>query len=377
MTFEFAKMGENLVHPAFPTLHTAVNYLTTHPRKAFLPGAVIVTEKDVPDVSFWQGEINYIVMVSKTDSIIIRLGQNRWEDPQFDRNYLESKSRGMIRGLYDFYDDRISPREQADRILAQIGDDPPEMELYIDWERSYGGQFRGLQNVVALMQEIERRAPQITCGLYTGYYWFRANSNPITNASQYNYLKTRPLWLAWYTDNPADVLIPAPWTHLTWWQYGTPAEDYGQDTIEIDKNFFNGTLVEYYTRYGNTPPEPIPGAPMYFKVISTSSNIRSSAGSVDNDLGDGNENNAIFGDIVETEDTSVLISGVTWRKIKKWWRNNLLKNLPVSPTGEHWIAEKGSGIWLTSTIFTPPPVPSTDYILHFKSDGTVQKYVPE
>lgn len=370
-------MGENLREPPFPTVHTFINYLVTNPRKAFEPSALIVTEKDIPDVSFWQGEIDYVVMTSKTDSIIVRTGQHKYPDPQFERNY--TQSRGMFRGLYDFYDDRVSPKEQADRIVAQIGEDFPEMELYIDWERSYGGRYGGLANVVSLMQEIERRRPQIKCGLYTGYYWFRANSNPIAHASQYAYLRTRPLWLAWYTDNPADVLIPAPWTHLTLWQYGTPVEDYGQQSFEIDKNYFNGTLREFYTRYGVVEPvPPVPGEPMYFKVVSTPSNIniRSSPGVFDNDLGDGNENNLIFNDIVETDDIPVTLSNVTWRKVRRWWRNNIERVLPASPTGEHWAAEKGSGIWMTSTIFNPPPPPSTNYILHFKSDGTVQKYVP-
>lgn len=376
MIFEFAKMGESLQRPPFPTLHTAVNYITTSPRRAFEPTAVVVTEKDLPDVSFYQGDIDYLVMASKTDTLIIRTGQNRWEDPKFDRNYGLSKANGILRGLYDFYDGRISPGEQADRILSSIGDDRPEMELYIDWERSYGGAHEGLRNVVALMQEIERRQPSIMCGLYTGYYWFRANSNPMTHSSQYAYLRNKPLWLAWYTDNPAEVLIPAPWTHLTLWQYGTPSEDYGQETIEIDKNFYNGTLTEFYDRYGAV--EPAPGEPMFFKVISLSSNIRSSAGVVvdpSNDLG---ADNLLRDDIIETEDSSVLVGTVTWRKLKRWWRGGVERVLPTSPTGQHWAAEKsGTTFYFISTIFTPPPPPSTDYILHYSANGTVRKYVPE
>lgn len=374
---KFDRMGEHLVRPPFPTIHTAVNYLLTTPTRAFFESAVILTEKDFPDVSFYQGEIDYLVMSSKTDTIIIRTGQNLWRDPQFDNNYTRSKEKGMLRGIYDFYDDRVSPSKQADRICAQLGSDPPEMEVYIDWERNYGGSFGGLRNVVALMQEIERRLPQVKCGLYTGYYFFRANSNPIANASQYNYLKTRPLWLAWYTNNPADVLIPAPWTHLTLWQYGTPAEDYGQKSIEIDKNYFNGTIREFYERYNAVPPQP--GGSMFFKVTSTSSNIRSSAGvTADNDLGDGNEFNLITNDVVETEDIPTVVAGVTWRKLSRWWRANVERPLPASPTGERWAAEKGGTVfYMISTIFTPPPAPSGDYLLHFKSDGTVKKYVPE
>lgn len=367
---KFDRMGEHLVRPPLPTAHTAANYLLTTPKRAFLP-TTIVTEKDFPDVSFYQGEIDYLVMSSKTDTIIIRTGQNLWRDPQFENNYTRSKDKGMLRGIYDFYDDRVSPSKQADRICAQL-QDPPEMEVYIDWERNYGGAFGGLRNVVALMQEIERRLPQVKCGLYTGYYFFRANSNPVTHASQYAYLKTRPLWEAWYTDNPADVLIPAPWTKLTLWQYGTPAEDYGQKSIEIDKNYFNGTIREFYERYNVSQP----GGNMFFKVVSTSSNIRSSAGVSDNDLGNGDEFNLITNDIVETEDIPTIVSGVTWRKVRRWWRNNIERQLPASPTGEHWAAEKSAtAVWLISTIFTPP-VSSGEYMLYFKSDGTVKKFVP-
>src|SRR5688572_30439828 len=259
-------MGENHVISHRSTINTAINYALTRPVKAFPASAVIVTEKDIPDVSFWQGEIDYIIMSSKTDALIMRSGQRDWVDRQFGNNYSRSKSKGMIRGIYDFYDDTVSPRTHVDRIVNQIGTDLPEMEMYIDWERSYGGQFSGLQNVVATMQSLEDRLG-VTAGMYTGYYWFRAKSNPITHASQYNYLKNKPLWLAWYTNNPVDVLIPAPWTHLTLWQYGTPAEDYGQDgTIEIDKNFFNGTLRSFYDRYGVFTPTP--GVNMFFKVTS-------------------------------------------------------------------------------------------------------------
>lgn len=375
---KFDRMGEHLQIPPRPTIHTAVNYLLTAPTRAFFEGAVILREKDFPDVSLYQLEIDYTVMSSKTDALIIRTGQNLWRDPQFENNYTRSKEKGMFRGIYDFYDDRIDTGRQADRIVAQLGSDVPEMEVYIDWERSYGGSHGGLRNVVSLMQAIETRLPQVNCGLYTGYYWFRANSNPIANASQYAYLKTRPLWLAWYTNNPADVLIPAPWTHLTLWQYGTPAEDYGQKSIEIDKNYFNGTIREFYERYSVVPPVP-PGGKMYFKVISASSNIRSSAGvTADNDLGDGNEFNLISNDIVETDDIPVTVTGVTWRRIRRWWRSNVERPLPTSPTGEHWGAEKStSAVWFISTIFTPPPSPSGEYMLHHRTDGTVKKFVPE
>ena len=91
-------------------------------------------------------------------------------------------------------------------------------------------------------------------GLYTGYYWFTGNSNPTTHAAQYNYLKDKPLWLAWYTSNPANVKIPAPWTNWEHWQWGTPSvgKEYGAATIELDMNKHNGDL----SKYGAVTPPP-------------------------------------------------------------------------------------------------------------------------
>lgn len=243
-----------------------INWLVCGERLAFSPvqSAIITQLKKVPDVSFWQGAINWDVMRSKTDAVIIRAAQNIWADSMFLINYQAAKARGMKRGIYFFYDDRKSPGEQAAKLTEIIGGDLPEMEIWIDWENSYGGQFGTLRDVVAMMQVVERAFPTVGVGTYTGYYWFVEHSNAIANAAQYTYLKSRPLWLAWYGDAAA-VKIPAPWDRLTFWQFGTPAEDWGQATYEIDMSFFNGTPAEFYSRYGGEvtePPITPPGDPM-------------------------------------------------------------------------------------------------------------------
>ena len=364
-----AKMGANLRVPHSPTIHTAINYLVTRPKKAFTPFAFITTEKDVPDVSFYQGNINFDTMESKTDTLIIRSGQRTWVDEKFERNYGESKRRGMLRGIYDFYDDTVSPRTHVDRIINTIGTDLPEMEIYIDWERTYGGQFRGLPNVVATMQSLEDRLSTVTAGLYTGYYWFRANSNPITNASQYNYLKTKPLWLAWYTNNPLDVLIPAPWTELTWWQYGTPEEDYGQESREIDKNYFNGTVQDFYARYSVVPSPPTgTGDAMRYKVVWAGGVARRSAPTTTNSVTSATP--YAQNTIVEVIQDNISDATSPADPNKKWVKfSDGLYGASNYPDG--------TGPKVRMEKIVEPNPPATDYLMHFKSDGTVQKYVPE
>jgi lysozyme len=241
----------------------------------------MILEKEFPDVSFYQGTIDWEVMASKTDAVIIRAGQNTWVDARFRRNWNEAKQMGMKRGTYWFYDDRSSPGAQAQLAASLLQNDPPEMEFWCDWEKSYGGEFTGLKNVVAFMQAVEAKLPYTRVGMYTGYYWFRENSNAVTNASQYAYLKDRPLWLAFYAD-ASQVRVPAPWTSLLLWQYGTPAigAEYGVESTEIDMNYFNGTQADFDRRY-QTPPNGGGAVEHYLKASSNTSgdyrNIRAQA----------------------------------------------------------------------------------------------------
>ena len=195
-------------------------------------------------------------------SAIFRAGQNVWVDTQFERNRSEAVRLGMNWGLYWFYDDRVSPGAQADALYALFSNDQarPTMEVWCDWETSYGGRYGGLANVVAFMQRVEALMPWAKVGMYTGYYWWMERTNAILNAAHFYYLKNKPLWLAWYVDNPAFVKIPRPWNVLTLWQYGTPVRgaEFGVKTAEIDMNWFNGTAEEFNQRYGVvTPPAEI------------------------------------------------------------------------------------------------------------------------
>jgi len=260
---DLGTMGSNIQRqPGTVNINTIINSLYLD-RYAFTPfqSAIIIQQKEFPDVSFYQGRMDWAKFRSKTDAVIIRVGQNLWEDEQFDRNYSQAKLQEILRGLYWFYDDRITPRAQADKFFSIVGNnDLPEMEIWTDWEKTYGGRYSSISHVVEFTACLEQYYPTCTVGTYSGYYWIREHSNPITNASQYRFLGDRPLWEAWYTDNPANVKIPLPWLSLLVWQKGTPVLDYGQETKEIDMNVINLTLEQFYQRYRNVPPpahEPI------------------------------------------------------------------------------------------------------------------------
>lgn len=206
-----------------------------------------------PDVSFYQGDIDWNILTPLIPAVIIRMGQGTYQDSKFEVNFKQACQHGVKTGLYWFYDDRKSPSEQFaafSKVLDTNG--LPDMEVWIDWENTYNGQFGGLKNVVALMQLIEKEYA-VKIGLYTGYYWFVDHSNPITNYFQYQYLKDKPLWLAWYTSDITKVRIPAPWKFMHFWQYGTPSigRAMGVQTSEIDMDMYtnpNYTWDELYKK---------------------------------------------------------------------------------------------------------------------------------
>jgi GH25 family lysozyme M1 (1,4-beta-N-acetylmuramidase) len=218
------------------TIHSVVNRLVSKPA-TFKPAAAFLGAGNWADVSFYQGRINWLVMKSKASKVIIRAGQNEWVDSRFRDNWPQSKQAGFFRECYFFYDGRVSPSAQLITLKSALAGDMPEGAIWVDWERSYSGGHEGLRNVVAFMQAIEAAFPGVDVGLYTGYYFFRENSNPIWNAAQYRYLAERKLWLAFYAD-PSDVLVPPPWTKPHYHQWGTPpvGKEWGVETIEIDLN---------------------------------------------------------------------------------------------------------------------------------------------
>lgn len=193
-----------------------------------------------PDISFYQLKVDFDVLKTKTDYVILRSGQGEWIDNQFRRNRDESKRVGLPWGTYWFYDDRQSPDSQSTLLcnLLKETDNKPS-EIWCDWERSYDGKYSNLKNVVLFMKAVEKSFG-MQVGMYTGYFWWTEQTNPVTNSTEYKWLKNRKLWLANYNPKPL-VLIPKPW--ITWnnvaiWQFGTPpvGHEYGVATEEIDMN---------------------------------------------------------------------------------------------------------------------------------------------
>jgi len=193
-----------------------------------------------PDLSKWDGKVDFNVMKSKTEYVILKSSQGIYADVEFERSRSECLKLNLNYGVYHFYDDRVSPARQA-QFFASLCT-PRPAEIFCDWENSYHGDYGGIKNVVAFMQEVEKYL-DMPMGMYTGYYFFIENTHALLNWSQLNYLKSRKLWLASYNQDYSNtgiifVKVPRPWTKMDVWQFSDRADGhaYGCQSAELDMN---------------------------------------------------------------------------------------------------------------------------------------------
>jgi len=255
------------------------------------------------DVSFYQAGMDWSRYPHR--AAIIRIGQNVWKDSSFETFYTDARKAGKVLGGYWFYDDRVSPSAQANVLINAMLGKSFEMELFIDYEKVYGGAYQGIGNVIALMQLVEANGVKCKAvGMYTGYYFMYDNAHP--TITQKNYLAARPLWLAWYA-SPGTVRVPEPWGTWTHWQYGTPVADWGQPTQEIDANRHNGSSNDFAIRYlgGSVPPDNGGTVKTYYLSVTAdpAKQFRNPDGSVD--VGPNLQKGTTF--------TSTSTNGVTYR----------------------------------------------------------------
>lgn len=211
----------------------------------------------LPDVSFYQYRfdarwsiekyIDFETMRTKTEGVIIRAGQNLWEDRCFSVSWQRAKEAGLLRGSYWFYDSRANPKRQAEKYADVLGNDAGEMELWMDFEDRYNGDYHGMKHWYDFAERLRNLLPEKKLGVYTGYYYWRENIIPA-----HTYFGQYPLWIAAY--NPEAPMIPPTWNDWLMWQFTDNGDGatWGAASGNIDLNQFKG---DFRARYGlgNSP----------------------------------------------------------------------------------------------------------------------------
>src|SRR4051812_12628196 len=118
-----------------------------------------------------------------------------------------------------------------------LGGGFPEMEIWADYEETYGGGYKSWSHFSVFLTGLQRLLPDAKVGIYTGYdYWLHNSPNPITEKAAFEWFGRFPLWLAWYTANESVVKIRKPWTEALYWQFTAKGDGakYGVESKNID-----------------------------------------------------------------------------------------------------------------------------------------------
>jgi GH25 family lysozyme M1 (1,4-beta-N-acetylmuramidase)/uncharacterized protein YraI len=221
-----------------------------------------------PDVSFYQDSpttpqgIDFVRMNQAADFVIIRAGQNLWEDSDFKDNWQRSKQAGLPRGSYWFYDSRADPKQQAELWVNLLGSDRGELPMFADIEETYNGPFKGWTYWKTFLERIRTLVGTKEIGIYTAYYYWQNNApNPSTQPADLEYFHRYPLWIANY--GVSQPLVPKPWIADEWlfWQYTSSGDGiyYGVESLEIDLSYFNGDAQAFADRFHvPLPQDPVP-----------------------------------------------------------------------------------------------------------------------
>lgn len=223
------------------------------------------------DISKWQWDrvtipprqIDFDLLASKVRAVICKCGQANFVDYAFEMYMRELKKRGVPRGSYWFYDNRFSPKSQAQHysnFLRAYGLDH-ELPAFVDFEVDYpSGKPSRLHDVYDFIVEFQRLEPERQVGIYTGYYfWTETAAYSRMTKGQLDWFSQFPLWLAWYTHDANQehyVKIPNPWSEWMLWQYTDRGDGFGHGlhSKELDMNKPNPQIDEWLKLYGRISP---------------------------------------------------------------------------------------------------------------------------
>lgn len=212
------------------------------------------------DTSKWQNDpdtpknVDYALMKSRgCAGVIMKVGQGTFLDRDWEVNSKNAKEANLPLGGYWYYDNRIEPKKQAS-LFAEATGDGVTLGLWLDLEDKQLGKYQGWKNWYTFLEKIKELQPKVKLGIYTGYYyWMERTVMSQIPPTSLNYFKQFPLWIASYNASPR---IPEPWkTEYLIWQFTDLLDGkyYGAESIELDGNYFNGTLQEYEEFFGIDP----------------------------------------------------------------------------------------------------------------------------
>lgn len=217
------------------------------------------------DVSRWQDNIStpqHVDFVrakaAGVEFVFIKASQSIWQDRDILMNWENAHAAGLLRGAYHFLVWDVKPADQARFFCGLLKSDVGELPPVCDFEWWGTVPSTARQILWAFMQECE----QLICKkplLYTAPGFWQPYGSSNVAWAQYD------LWIADYgVNNPSTPksapLVPTPWSTWRFWQYSSKGDGlaHGTESLNVDLNYFNGSLDDLYAYAGKALPVKVP-----------------------------------------------------------------------------------------------------------------------
>jgi len=192
------------------------------------------TTLDGIDVSYWQGSIDWASVAGSglVDFAFIRVSDGlNYYDTEYQTNWAQARSHGIVRGTYQYFRPGLSATDQANLLLSEMGTlQPGDLPPVLDVETSDG--YSQAHVTAGIHEWIDVVEAAIGCRpiIYSSPYLWQSlcDSHDFVDY---------PLWIAHWGATCPDV--PDPWTRWEFWQTSDCGSVSGISGC-VDTNVFNG-----------------------------------------------------------------------------------------------------------------------------------------
>ncbi len=253
-----------------PLLRRLQIYLTRARHQAAVQAAGYA---EGPDISEYQGVINWDVMAPQIDFVKIRYGYgNKTPDANLAANYRGAKDHKKPVQSYWYIKPAGNAVTHATTYAALLKDYPVDLYPAHDMEENGDLNQTGLdawyQKYIKNFIELTNRVPQDQ-EIYTSPGFWNKSLPGGKYPGMTGWAKFFRLWVANWT-TAAEPLLPNEWskpnTPQTWlfWQFTSSydAKKYGCQSVRLDFNRYHGTRAQMYSFFKlGPPPDPPPPPP--------------------------------------------------------------------------------------------------------------------
>lgn len=175
--------------------------------------------KNLIDISAWQGDIDFSLLVGNIDGVMIRAGTGAGNvDKYFRRNISECNRLGIPAGVYWFSYAYTSDMAKAEAQACINAIKPYKLELPVAFDWEYDSETNAKKNGVTVDADLANMMAHVFCGTVEGAgYYAMLYTNPDMKRRYFNDCDAYDLWLAsWGVPEMPECGI---------WQYGLTTVD--------------------------------------------------------------------------------------------------------------------------------------------------------